>query len=86
MRFSAITPPTSQNGRATENRTLIYSVKGNYPKPLDDDSVKMVAPVGLEPTTKSLKGFCSNQLSYKAIENCFKELLLTTLLSYHIIL
>lgn len=34
----------------------------------------MVAPVGLEPTTKSLKGFCSNQLSYKAIENCFKEL------------
>ena len=33
----------------------------------------MVAPVGLEPTTKSLKGFCSNQLSYKAIENLLKN-------------
>ena len=53
-----------------ENRTPIYSVKGNYPKPLDDDSVKMVAPVGLEPTTKSLKGFCYYQLSYKAIKIC----------------
>ena len=48
-----------QNGRAMENRTPIYSVKGNYPKPLDDDSVKMVAPVGLEPTTNSLKANCS---------------------------
>ena len=33
----------------------------------------MVAPVGLEPTTKSLKGFCSNQLSYKAIKNLLKN-------------
>ena len=56
-----------------ENRTPIYSVKGNYPKPLDDDSVKMVAPVGLEPTTKSLKGFCYYQLSYKAIKNLLKN-------------
>jgi len=42
----------------------------------------MVAPVGLEPTTKSLKGFCSNQLSYKAIKIVLKNLF-TTFLSYH---
>jgi hypothetical protein len=33
----------------------------------------MVAPVGLEPTTKSLKGFCYYQLSYKAIKNLLKN-------------
>ena len=33
----------------------------------------MVAPVGLEPTTKSLKGFCYYQLSYKAIKIVLKN-------------
>ena len=63
-----------------ENRTPIYSVKGNYPKPLDDDSVKMVGPDGLEPSTNSLKANCSTYWATIPLK-FVKEL--TTSLSYH---
>ena len=45
--------------------------------------VKMVAPVGLEPTTNSLKANCSTNWATRPLK-FVKELLLTTYSSYHI--
>ncbi len=42
----------------------IYLYKNEKQPPKEADITKMEGPVGLEPTTRSLKGFCSNRLSY----------------------
>ena len=43
----------------------------------------MVLRVGLEPTTNSLKGYCSNQLSYRSNGGCMSDTISIPLLCWY---
>ena len=44
--------------------SVIYRYGSNEKAPEEANFTRLEGPVGFEPTTRSLKGFCSNRLSY----------------------
>ena len=49
----------------TDDLSPLFSVIRNKKESCDGSNSEMVSRVGLEPTTPSLRGSCSNQLSYR---------------------